>query len=109
MAEYIEREAAIAEILKGTIATSNLYGMGVASGMDIALDRVKSVPTADVAPVRHGRWKLNKDGSGTCNACNMTQKSVSKTKTICRTFNKSRNVSRNETCFSACGNNTKVG
>lgn len=48
MAEYIEREAAIIE----------LYGMGVASGMDIALNRVKSVPAADVAPVRHGRWVM---------------------------------------------------
>ena len=57
MAEYIEREAAIAEILKGTITTRDLYGMGVASGMDIALERVKSVPAADVEPVRHGRWE----------------------------------------------------
>lgn len=25
---------------------------------------------------RQGKWKLNKDGSGTCNQCNRTQKSV---------------------------------
>lgn len=29
-----------------------------------------------VAPVVHGKWKLNKDGSGTCNKCGFTQKNV---------------------------------
>lgn len=30
----------------------------------------------EVAYVRHGKWKLNKDGSGTCDQCNFTQKNV---------------------------------
>lgn len=31
---------------------------------------------ADVVEVRHGTWILNKDGSGTCDRCGMTQKGV---------------------------------
>lgn len=32
--------------------------------------------TADVVEVVHGEWKFNKDGSGTCNQCGITQKNV---------------------------------
>lgn len=31
---------------------------------------------ADVVEVVHGEWKFNKDGSGTCNQCGITQKNV---------------------------------
>lgn len=30
----------------------------------------------DVAEVKRGTWKLNKDGSGTCNQCRFTQMNV---------------------------------
>lgn len=43
MAEYIEREAAI------KAATENDYE-------GYATWAIKAIPTADVAPVRHGRW-----------------------------------------------------
>ena len=77
MAEYIEREAAIAEILKGTITTSDLYGMGVETGMDVALERVKSVPTADVEPVRHGRWiPVSNTGIGVTGRCTVCNKAI---------------------------------
>ena len=33
-------------------------------------------PAADVVEVVHGEWKFNKDGSGTCNQCGITQKNV---------------------------------
>ena len=33
-------------------------------------------PTADVVEVRHGRWTLHTDGSGTCSECGTTQKNV---------------------------------
>ena len=33
-------------------------------------------PTANVAEVKQGKWKLNKDGSGTCSLCRRTQKDV---------------------------------
>ena len=51
MGDLIDRQAAIAEVLKGTITTSDLYGMGVASGMDVALERIKSVPNVDAVEV----------------------------------------------------------
>ena len=33
-------------------------------------------PTADVAEVKRGEWKFNRDGSGTCDQCGITQKNV---------------------------------
>lgn len=56
MAEYIEREALIAELCKGTIITDDLYGMGIMAGVDAAMKKIKSLHAADVAPVRHARW-----------------------------------------------------
>ncbi len=56
MAEYIEREAYSAELAKGTIITDDLYGMGIMSGLDYAMKKLKEQPAADVAPVVHGRW-----------------------------------------------------
>jgi len=35
--------------------------------------RILSIPAADVRPVKRGRWKLNKDGSGTCSECGFVQ------------------------------------
>lgn len=52
MAEYIEREALIKRI--GDIL--NTAPMTYAGGLGLALSSVRSAPTADVQPVRHGRW-----------------------------------------------------
>ena len=40
------------------------------------IELVEDQPTADVVEVRHGRWTLHKDGSGTCSECKKTQKNV---------------------------------
>lgn len=45
-------------------------------GLKCAVRDVKYQPTADVAEVRHGKWTLHKDGSGTCSECKKTQKNV---------------------------------
>ena len=34
------------------------------------------LPTADVEEVKHGKWSLHPDGSGTCSNCGRTQKAV---------------------------------
>lgn len=60
MAEYIEREALLSELAKGTIITDDGYGMGIMAGMDFAMKKVAEVPAADVAPVVHGRWEFDK-------------------------------------------------
>ena len=52
MAEYIEREAAIASVCCDCSATADCRpGERCAD-----YRRIKELPTADVAPVRHGRW-----------------------------------------------------
>ena len=33
---------------------------------------VDAMPTLDVAPVRHGRWKLLVSGNGVCSVCHFT-------------------------------------
>lgn len=57
MAEYIEREALIAEFSKCTIIPDDLYDYGIMAGIDAGKKKVKDAPAADVAPVVHGRWE----------------------------------------------------
>lgn len=60
MAEYIEREAALASIRERCAPC----GEGI--------EALKSVPAADVAPVRDGEWLLRHEGYGhywECSAC----------------------------------------
>ena len=49
---------------------------GTILGLKGALSFAQTLPTADVAEVRHGEWRLHPDGSGTCNQCGRTQKAV---------------------------------
>lgn len=76
MAEYIEREALLSELAKGTIISSDLYGMGIMSGVDFATKKITAQPAADVAPVVHGRWEPHPHAYGyercsVCNDCNI--------------------------------------
>lgn len=63
MAEYIEREALLAEY--------DRVHVGPAGG---ARKLIEEAPTADVAPVVHGRWLhvhvAVVDTTGDCSACN---------------------------------------
>ena len=52
MAEYIEREAAIAAIMSEPPDAHYPHWYA---------DKIKTIPAADVAPVRHGRWIFGKD------------------------------------------------
>lgn len=70
MSEYIEREALIAELAECTIISDDLYGMGIMAGIGAAMKKVSGVPAADVAPVRHGRWRPYPDcGVTRCSVC----------------------------------------
>lgn len=76
MAEYIEREALVAELSKGTTISDDLYGMGIMAGIDFAMKKTVEIPAADVAQVRHGRWEPRKDVPGfvncsVCHDCNI--------------------------------------
>ena len=57
MAEYIEREAAIKELM-------NDAPEQVGYSREDAVDCICYMDAADVAPVRHGRWEEASDGDG---------------------------------------------
>ena len=63
MIEYIERRAA-------NDAVTDAIWHGKRSMYDVA-SAINSVPNADVAPVRHGRWETNSDrpDSLICSVC----------------------------------------
>lgn len=63
--EYIEREA-IEKAFAEEIHTN--YLDDYAKGFQAALLAVMSIPTADVAPVRHKAW-ANEETAVTCTAC----------------------------------------
>lgn len=62
MPEYIEREAVIRVLLND--ATEQ-----VGYSREDAADCIRYMDVADVAPVRHGRWKRTADGAALCTAC----------------------------------------
>ena len=72
MAEYIEREALLQDIGE-TVLFSVRGGVKLPTpemrGANKVIDRIKSVPTADVVEVRHGRW-INDGEDWFCNRCN---------------------------------------
>ena len=57
MPEYIEREAAIKELM-------NDAPEQVGYSRENAADCIRYIDAADVAPVRHGRWEEASDGDG---------------------------------------------
>lgn len=57
MAEYIERESAIKAL---TLHDCDSAGSKMA---------ICDLPAADVAPVRHGCWLANSDGTHFCSEC----------------------------------------
>lgn len=68
MAEYIEREAAIEAIM---------YEPPDAHYPQWYADKIKAIPSADVAPVRHGQWRKGGYVCGEtewkCSACGETE------------------------------------
>lgn len=73
MAEYIERDSLLDEILKLPPKMDDLgYGWLPRAAV---YKEILDYPAADVAPVRHGRWVIKRDAMGTeytiCNACGL--------------------------------------
>ena len=70
MAEYIEREAISEEIRKYYYKNPPNFSYG--EGFDRSLDRAQrailDAPSADVAPVRHGKW-IDKGEYAVCMEC----------------------------------------
>ena len=78
MAEYIEREALEVELnhrlnfLMGENGEYDHY----TSGFDEAVTRVENFPSADVAPVQHGKWLYGDyyDIGDVCSECDWDSK-----------------------------------
>lgn len=67
MNEYIRRKAAIKAIYE-----SDHNGIRRTLGFNVGQieEALRAIPAADVAPVRHGRWALNKKyGDYECSEC----------------------------------------
>lgn len=47
----IDANALMMELMKGTIVSSDLYGIGVMSGIDFATEKLKNTPTVDAVEV----------------------------------------------------------
>ena len=66
MAEYIERETAVAWFMP-------YAHTGESIDADVVISDIKGMKAADVAPVRHGRWEWCKDYDGdsilVCSEC----------------------------------------
>ena len=58
--EYIERVALIKR-LSGIVTTSDLFGMGVQSGLTTAEKIINAQPAADVEPVVRAHWERETD------------------------------------------------
>lgn len=77
MAEYIEREALLNAFDIADPDVMADYGQDYGTAWGYSRDAVKNlvrlIPTADVAPVRHGRWLLLRPGEWTatykCSEC----------------------------------------
>ena len=61
---YIERESAIKSLLNDCLGQ-------VSYSREDAADCIRYMDTADVAPVRHGRWE-KQSGLYSCSECGMT-------------------------------------
>ena len=64
MAEYIEREAAL------EMTCHNCTEKNICGGDCYDTDNLRSIPSADVQPVRHGRWEnINDLECFKCSCC----------------------------------------
>jgi hypothetical protein len=56
MDEYIERKKAI-ELIQPHVKPQTVYGEGYLQAIEHATDILKLIPSADVQPVKHGKWE----------------------------------------------------
>lgn len=71
MAEYINREVALS-LIQPDAPEDEKGAITIATAKELIRSIVYRTPTADVAPVVHGRWKTNSDrpDSLICSVCN---------------------------------------
>ena len=68
MDEYIKREAALA-LVKPDAPEDEKAAVTIATAKKLVRSIIYRTPIADVAPVRHGRWKRYGKNLGECSEC----------------------------------------
>ena len=71
MAEYINREAIMKFPIRKDHCDKEHANGHFINGIESVLEYVENLPSADVAPVRHGRWEKQR-GIYSCSECGMT-------------------------------------
>lgn len=71
MAEYINREAIMKFPIRKDHCDKEHANGHFINGIESVLEYVENLPSADVAPVRHGRWE-KQSGLYSCSECGMT-------------------------------------
>ena len=69
MAEYIDREALYQFLTDQKRKETGAYSKGINTGLNVArsaLHNKEITPSADVAPVKHGKWKKSDTHKGYC-------------------------------------------
>ena len=77
MSRYIDADKLIERLLKLKVVTDDMYGMGIARGIERAETAIEMQPTADVVEVRHGRWirvESSDMATGIANKCSECDK-----------------------------------
>lgn len=70
MDEYIKREEAVKKIKSCIFTAEDAWESGYNTAMAEIMGWIKHMPSADVQPVKHGRWILCDDGYVRCSECN---------------------------------------
>ena len=72
MAEYIEREGLMQFPIRREHCDKEHANEHFINGIETVLEYAESLPAADVAPVRHGRWE-KQSGLYLCSECGITR------------------------------------
>ena len=71
MAEYLNREAIMKFPIRKDHCDKEHANEHFINGIESVLEYVENLPSADVAPVRHGRWE-KQSGLYSCSECGTT-------------------------------------
>lgn len=67
MDEYVTKDT-----LKETLIDWSCNASYIEVETKWALEEIKNIPAADVAPIKHGYWKPDKYGGTYCSICNLS-------------------------------------
>ena len=83
MSRYIDAEALIERILKLKVVTDDMYGMGIARGIERVETAIQMQPTADVVEVKHGEYIQKGAWHIECSVCRNVLAHIGEVKNYC--------------------------